>query len=138
MSVPRYRSHTHVSQSVRYGKPNVGLTDRQSMVLHAEVNRDMPYPGTGRKMPKSVHISGRVLGYGLERRQSRSKQRARVAWYISTYNVGGPSYPSLSWHALAGIHSSRMLLYLSINIVISILLTQGGAVVGMVPQDEEA
>ena len=60
------------------------------MVLHAEVDRDMPYPGTGGKMSKSVHIAGRVLGYGWERR-SRSKKRTKVPWYISTYNVGGPN-----------------------------------------------
>ena len=59
------------------------------MVLHAEVDRDMPYLGTGRKMSKSVHIAGRVLGYGWERR-SRSKKRTKVPWYISTYDVGGP------------------------------------------------
>ena len=57
------------------------------MVLHAEVDRDMPYLGTGRKMSKSVHIAGRVLGYGWERR-SRSKKRTKVPWYISTYDVG--------------------------------------------------
>ena len=59
------------------------------MVLHAEVDRDMPYLGTGRKMSKSVHIAGRVLGYGWERR-SRSKKRTKVPWYISTYDVRGP------------------------------------------------
>ena len=65
------------------------IKDLAGAGLHSAVDRNMPYLGTGRKMSKSVHIAGRVLGYGWERR-SRSKKRTKVPWYISTYDVGGP------------------------------------------------
>ena len=93
MPVPRYGSHTRVGRSVQYqggGGFMAGIIkDLAGAGLHSAVDRNMPYLGTGRKMSKSVHIAGRVLGYGWERR-SRSKKRTKVPWYISTYDVGGP------------------------------------------------
>jgi len=93
MPVPRYGSQTRVGRSVQYqgggGFMAGSIKDLAGAGLHSAVDRNMPYLGTGRKMSKSVHIAGRVLGYGWERR-SRSKKRTKVPWYISTYDVGGP------------------------------------------------
>ena len=79
------RSSTKVGTGFMAGS----IKDLAGAGLHSAVDRNMPYLGTGRKMSKSVHIAGRVLGYGWERR-SRSKKRTKVPWYISTYDVGGP------------------------------------------------
>ena len=91
MPVPRYGSQTRVGRSVQYqgggGFMAGSIKDLAGAGLHSAVDRNMPYLGTGRKMSKSVHIAGRVQGYGWERR-SRSKKRTKVPWYISTYDVG--------------------------------------------------
>jgi len=97
MPVPRYGSQTRVGRSVQYqgggGFMAGSIKDLAGAGLHSAVDRNMPYLGTGRKMSKSVHIAGRVLGYGWERR-SRSKKRTKVPWYISTYDVGVPLHPT--------------------------------------------